>query len=84
MRWQDDLLAFNTMPAKDIVPPEGGDVLSLQQGAKCWAVYKGEKFGVDIVACGKSLIHIALIHFSHLGSKPCNVFVVPNKSGVKL
>lgn len=54
VRWQDDPLAYDTMPAKDIVPPEGTDVLNVKVGTKCSAVFKGKEFGVDIVASGKA------------------------------
>ena len=53
VHWLDDAtLKYDTVQSKDIVPPEGSDVLSLPPGTQCYALFQGKEFKVDIIASG--------------------------------
>lgn len=47
---EDDHL-YDVLPAKDIAIE--GDILGVGEGCKCQANYKGQKYPVTIVGCGK-------------------------------
>ena len=66
VRWLDDGddVIFDTLSSKDIVSPEGVDVLNLSSGDKCSALFKGHEYQVEIIACGELLaicVHSGLI-----------------------
>ena len=44
---------LDTVPACDITPPEGTDVLDLKPGDCCQASYESRYYSVKVVATGK-------------------------------
>lgn len=53
MRWFDDTSKYDTMNSKDIVSPDGDDVLDLKAGTNCSALFQGKEFRVEIIASGE-------------------------------
>ena len=44
---------YDAIPARDIVPQEGGDVLSLLPGEECRASFDSTLYPAKVVAVGK-------------------------------
>ena len=44
---------YDAMPARDITPPEGGDVLSLLPGQECEVSFANKLYPARVVAIGK-------------------------------
>ena len=56
MNWsdeaEDDL--YDVVVARDIVPPDGRDVLEIQPGDCCKSVFMGRTYDVKVIEVGKS------------------------------
>ena len=44
---------YDAIPARDITPPEGGDVLSLLPGEECEASFGNKLYPARVIAIGK-------------------------------
>ena len=44
---------YDAIPARDITPPEGGDILSLLPGEECKASFGNKIYPARVVAVGK-------------------------------
>lgn len=53
LQWGDESSMYDTVPAKDVTPPEGIDVLDLKPGDHCQASYEHRYYRVTIIATGK-------------------------------
>ena len=53
---------FDALASKDIIPPEGIDVLELEAGMSCHALYKAKPYDAEIVA--KGIVHQCSHHYS--------------------
>lgn len=54
MRWIDDHEAlYDIIQSKNIVPPDGQDVLDVQPEALCRTCYEGRFYKVKVIARGK-------------------------------
>ena len=51
---------YDTVPARDVTPDEGIDVLDLKPGDRCQASYEHRHYRVKIVAAGKGIKCVCL------------------------
>lgn len=51
---------YDTVPARDVTPPEGIDVLDLKPGDYCQACYDHRHYRVKIMASGKDIKCVCL------------------------
>lgn len=60
VQWLEDeeSALYDAIPARDITPPEGGDVLSLQPGMNCRALFGNKTYPARLVAVGKYALYI--------------------------
>ena len=61
--------------SKHITTSKETDVLNASPGMKCSALYKGTKFGVEVIACGKIQLHEVALKESV--TKCCGVCIQP-------
>ena len=53
VQWLDsDDVMYDTVAARDVTPPERIDVLDLQPGDRCQALYQSRYYSVQVVAIG--------------------------------
>ena len=53
MEWKDDRNTFDTLQAKDVVPPVGTDLLNIPNQTECAALFKGRLYNVIVISSGK-------------------------------
>ena len=53
MQWRNEQDLYDTIPAKDIVPPPETERLDVVVGTKCQAQYEGAMYDVEIIARGE-------------------------------
>ena len=46
----------DTLPARDVIPPEGLDILDVKTGDRCQASYKSRYYSVKVAAVGMSIL----------------------------
>lgn len=56
---------FDTVPARNITPPEGVDVLNLKPGDGCQASHENRHYSVKVLATGMFHDHYACICLPH-------------------
>ena len=67
VNWKESDM-YDVLPSKSVVPPEGCDILCLNEGMTCRGLYSGEYHDATVVATGQCMqpACIALYACRHL------------------